>query len=50
MTAARHSSPIGVGADLRVILSVFTDPMPHDALRYGSFDAVSGAVSITSPP
>lgn len=50
MTAARHSSPIGVSADPCVILSVFTDPMPHDALRYGSFGVVSGAVSIPSPP
>lgn len=40
---ARHSSPIGVGADLGVILSLFTDTTPHDALRYGSFDAVCGA-------
>lgn len=48
-TAARHSSPIGVGADLGVILSFFTDTMPHDALRYGSFDLVCGAVSIPSP-
>ncbi len=27
-TAARHSSPIGVGADPCVILSLFTDTMP----------------------